>query len=180
MSLLAYLNCSDPHVGRVDKSVLLQQVLMEMVISEIKNCERICGSREEPNDVIEWAGVTVDMETQLITEIHWICMQLQGAIDAQWIPASVVKINAINNSLDDTLDFASFPPTIMELWMNFNRFSGSLELQKFPESLCRLAARLNSFAGSVCFTELPAGLAYIDLSETQLSGSLDLIRPRRH
>ncbi|KNH04860.1 hypothetical protein XU18_3985 [Perkinsela sp. CCAP 1560/4] len=66
---LVFLDTVDPSLGRVDLESLPQQALMEMVIEGIANKEKICGDVDEPKDIEEWKGVTV--EDGQVVEINW-------------------------------------------------------------------------------------------------------------
>ena len=66
---IALLEAVDSSFGRLDYASLSQQALMEMVIEGIANKEKICGDANEPNDIEEWEGVTV--EDGEVVEIAW-------------------------------------------------------------------------------------------------------------
>ena len=81
---LVFLNTADPSLGRVDRASLPQQALMEMVIEGIANKEKICGDADEPKDIEEWKGVTI--EDGEVVEIAWRQFRLRGALHFEWLP----------------------------------------------------------------------------------------------
>ena len=50
----------DPSLGRLDYTSLSPQALMESLIGGFDEVGSICGSREEPKDLAEWEGVTIE------------------------------------------------------------------------------------------------------------------------
>ncbi|KNH06613.1 hypothetical protein XU18_2564 [Perkinsela sp. CCAP 1560/4] len=74
---LVFLNTADPSLGRLDYASLSQQALMEMVIEGIANKEKICGDADEPIDIEEWQGVTI--EDGQVVGIEWKICKLFGS-----------------------------------------------------------------------------------------------------
>ena len=94
---LIFLDTVDPLLGRVDYESLLQQALIEMVIGEITDNERICGDVDEPKDIEAWKGVT--FEDGEAVEINWGQLDFRGFLHLEWLPPSVGKCTVNNNKL---------------------------------------------------------------------------------
>ena len=84
---LVFLDAVDPSLGRVDHESLPDQALMEMVIEGIANKEKICGNPDEPKDIEEWKGVTV--EDDQVVDIDWQRRKLEGSLYLEWLPSTV-------------------------------------------------------------------------------------------
>ncbi|KNH08109.1 hypothetical protein XU18_1325 [Perkinsela sp. CCAP 1560/4] len=92
---LVLLNTADPSLGRLDDASLSQQALMEVVIEGIANKEEICGDADEPIDIEEWKGVTV--EDGEVVEIDWEQLYLEGSFHSEWLPISVRNFTVFFN-----------------------------------------------------------------------------------
>ncbi|KNH07684.1 hypothetical protein XU18_1685 [Perkinsela sp. CCAP 1560/4] len=94
---LLLLDAVDSSLGRVDHESLPQQTLMEMVIEEITNKEKICGDVDEPKDIEEWKGVEIaDGE---VFGIDWSHYGLRGSVHLEWLPSSVRDLVVTWNQL---------------------------------------------------------------------------------
>ncbi|KNH04089.1 hypothetical protein XU18_4603 [Perkinsela sp. CCAP 1560/4] len=111
---LIFLNTADPSLGRVDLESLPQQALMEMLIEGITNKYEICGDADEPKDIEEWKGVSI--EDGQVVEIDWDQLYLEGSLHLEWLPSSV-KMFGIrwNYKITGTLDCASLPTSLKNL-----------------------------------------------------------------
>ena len=189
---LVFLDAVDPSLGRVDLESLPQQALMEMVIEGIANKEKICGDVDEPKDIEEWKGVTV--EDDEVVDIDWQRRKLEGSLYLEWLPSSVRRFLVGSNNLTGTLNSASLPTSIKSIYLGYNAFTGPIDLGRLPESMKSLNvhynqlsgslklgslpgtltdfdARCNEFSGSVDLTQLPAALSYLNLGDNQLSAN---------
>ena len=190
---LVFLDAVDPSLGRLDYASLSQQALMEMVIEGIANKEKICGDADEPKDIEEWKGVSI--EDGQVVEIGWRVCKLEGSFHFEWLPISVRKFSVgRNHKITGTLDCASLPTSMkmLDIECNYitglihleslpegmenidiseNELSGSLKLESLPVSLTHFAAYDNEFTGSIDFTQLPAGMLYLDLRSNRLSAN---------
>ena len=193
---LVFLDAVDPSLGRVDRASLPQQALMEMLIEGITNKEEICGDADEPTDIEEWKGVTI--EDGQVVEIAWHLFLLEGSFHLEWLPISVRKfLVRWNYKITGTLDCASLPISMKTLDIGFNAFtglihlesspegmeeidisenelSGSLKLHSLPDTMTRFTADKNKFSGSIDFTQLPAAMLTLFLEHNRLSGSVVL------
>ncbi|KNH05798.1 hypothetical protein XU18_3209 [Perkinsela sp. CCAP 1560/4] len=118
---LVFLDALDPSLGRVDLESLPQQALMEMVIEGIANKEKICGNPDEPKDIEEWKGVTV--EDDEVVDIDWQRRKLEGSLYLEWLPSTVRGFTVTWNLFTGTLNLASLPRSIKNLYLGFNAFT---------------------------------------------------------
>ncbi|KNH07231.1 hypothetical protein XU18_2094 [Perkinsela sp. CCAP 1560/4] len=192
---LLFFKTVDSSIGRVDHESLSQQALMEMVIGEITNKEKICGDVDEPKDIEEWKGV--EIEDGEVFGIDWSHYGLRGSVHLEWLPISVRKFLVGWSNLTGTLDLACLPTPMKHLDLRHNTFTGPIDLERLPErmeylcvsknqlsgslnlaslpgTLQDLVAHNNKFSGSVDLTQLPAALTQLDISENELSGSVVL------
>ena len=51
-----FFACVDDGIGEFDRSMLCQEELMELFIFGLNKPEKICGNRDDPDDVCEWTG----------------------------------------------------------------------------------------------------------------------------
>ncbi|KNH04355.1 transposase IS204/IS1001/IS1096/IS1165 family protein [Perkinsela sp. CCAP 1560/4] len=88
----------DALLGRLDYTSLSPQALMESLIGGFDEVGSICGSREEPKDLAEWEGVTVE-EDLMVKVIDWSEMSLSVSFDVQWAPPSIITMDIGGNLL---------------------------------------------------------------------------------
>ena len=92
--------CVDDEIGRFDRSTASQQSLMELFIFGLNEPEKICGSREDPDDVCEWAGVECNADGE-VEEFHWVFQQEAGTgtLGFEFLPWSMKIVVMWNNAL---------------------------------------------------------------------------------
>ena len=200
-----FLTAADTsYLGRVAKSSLSTQTLMEIFFAGIENREVICGSGEEPAEIEKWEGFEYCHEqptnyTEKHFKIAWTGRKLVGSIDLQWLPLTLSSLQASRNKLGGSLNTNALPPSIQvldlcfnelsgeidlrhlpakikALFLSKNQLSGSLNLEKLPQSIEVLYLACNHFSGSVCFRHLPASLQELSVGENDLFGMVDLTR----
>ena len=171
---LVFLDAVDPSLGRVDLESLPQQALMEMVIEGIANKEKICGDVDEPKDIEEWKGVTVEDEEVVV--IDWDRCKLEGSLYLEWLPSSVRRFLVGSNNLTGTLNSASLPTSIKSIYLGYNAFTGPIDLGRLPESMKGLHVQYNQLSGSLKLGSLPGTLTDFDAIGNEFSGSVDLTK----
>ncbi|KNH05182.1 leucine-rich repeat protein [Perkinsela sp. CCAP 1560/4] len=171
---LLFLVAVDPSLGRVDYGSLSQQTLMEMVIEGITNKEEICGDVDDPTDIDEWKGVTI--EDGEVVEIVWSLFYLTGSLCLEWLPSFVRKFVVAFNQLAGTLDLTSLPMSMKKLDLGGNAFTGPISLETLPEQMERFYVGNNALSGSLRLESLPDTLTHFIAFSNQFSGSVDLTR----
>ncbi|KNH06297.1 leucine-rich repeat protein [Perkinsela sp. CCAP 1560/4] len=169
---LLFLDTADPLLGRLDYASLSQQALMEMVISEITNKEKICGDVDEPEDIEQWEGVII--EDGEVVDIEWDVCGLEGSLCVEWLPSSVIGFIASENEFTCTLNWASLPTSMTHLDLRNNAFTGPIDLEKLPVRIKYLDVSINQFSGCLKLDSLPDTLTYFYANNNQFSGSVDL------
>ncbi|KNH09256.1 hypothetical protein XU18_0534 [Perkinsela sp. CCAP 1560/4] len=80
----------DGSIGKVDRSTLSQQSLMELLIFGLDQAEEICGSRDDPAEVSTWKVVICNDEGE-IEEFSTAQNKNKytGTLDLPYLPSSV-------------------------------------------------------------------------------------------
>uniref|UniRef100_A0A7S4KXA6 Leucine-rich repeat protein n=1 Tax=Paramoeba aestuarina TaxID=180227 RepID=A0A7S4KXA6_9EUKA len=178
-SLGIFALCIDRHLGKVDKSTLAQQSLMEILISGFTDCKyKICGYEDTPTDILNWRGITLN-ETDDVVGIHWAgrldsYFRLYGTIDLNALPLTVQAMDVSRNSLDGSIDLTGLPKVLKYLYLHQNAFAGSACLTSLPEAMVSLNLSENYFSGHIDVTQLPKGIRELRLNRTSLDGDTDL------
>mmetsp|Transcript_6853 Transcript_6853/g.10373 ORF Transcript_6853/g.10373 Transcript_6853/m.10373 type:complete len:205 (-) Transcript_6853:61-675(-) len=182
--MLFIFHCAESTLGRIDKSTLSQQTLMELVVEGITNTKRICGDGDNPTPIAEWNGieysffnmphrwgVTFDASGN-VTVITFTSLSLQGSIQLEWLPISTTECAFAYNSLSGTLNLENLPDSLRELDLCHNMFVGTVNLTKLPHGLQRLDLNTTNISGETDFSQLPASLLDLDVTNTKLSGTV--------
>eukprot|EP00009_Paramoeba_aestuarina_P009058 CAMPEP_0201517848 /NCGR_PEP_ID=MMETSP0161_2-20130828/8851_1 /ASSEMBLY_ACC=CAM_ASM_000251 /TAXON_ID=180227 /ORGANISM="Neoparamoeba aestuarina, Strain SoJaBio B1-5/56/2" /LENGTH=191 /DNA_ID=CAMNT_0047915475 /DNA_START=41 /DNA_END=616 /DNA_ORIENTATION=+ len=163
---------SDPSLGKVDKSSMSEQTLMELFAEGITdNRSALSISRQEPQDIYDWKGLNFD-SSGAVTGIGWILQKLGGSIRLEWLPASVKYVFVDRNRLSGTVCLTQLPHVLQTLLMTSNLFSGTVDLTQLPKELVRLRLNDNAFHGETDFIQLPPQLRDLRVDHTQLSGEI--------
>mmetsp|Transcript_2186 Transcript_2186/g.3417 ORF Transcript_2186/g.3417 Transcript_2186/m.3417 type:complete len:229 (-) Transcript_2186:6-692(-) len=168
----------DPSLGKVDKSSLSQQTLMELLIQDIDNKSDICGLPENPKDISEWRDVSFN-DSNEITQINWGCEELNGSIHLEWLPLTVAKVDIWNKFFSDavltgTLDLSNLPASLRYLWLRGNEYFGEIDLTRLPGGMLELDVSYNRLSGRLDLTRLPDGIEVLLLQQNCFSGETNL------
>ena len=168
--------CVDDEIGRFDRSTASQQSLMELFIFGLNEPEKICGSREDPDDVCEWAGVECNADGE-VEEFHWVFQQEAGTgtLGFEFLPWSMKIVVMWNNALSGTIQLADLPGKTEGVYLSVNQLTGSLELDGLPATVRELDLSENEFIEEIFLGNLPKGLKSLALSDNRLSGTICLI-----
>ena len=101
MSTVLVVACDDG-IGRCGKSTLSQQSLMELFIFGIHQAEKISGSRECPEEVCNWEGVTCNADGE-VEMLFWSCEWEYGTgtLGLAFLPCSMKNLRMTENALSE-------------------------------------------------------------------------------
>mmetsp|Transcript_29557 Transcript_29557/g.45690 ORF Transcript_29557/g.45690 Transcript_29557/m.45690 type:complete len:253 (-) Transcript_29557:35-793(-) len=177
---------ADPSLGRVDKSSLSQETLMELFIEKVTNKARVFTDIN-PSSTASWRkvssqnvrkgfrGVVVN-DTGEIQKIDFRNCNIQGSIQLEWMPSTITNCLLSMNRITGSVNLEDLPDKLEVLSMRQNRLTGTLNLENLPSQFAVLILSKNNFTGSVNLTKLPSTLQDLFLDQNQLSGSVDVTK----
>eukprot|EP00009_Paramoeba_aestuarina_P000066 CAMPEP_0201509066 /NCGR_PEP_ID=MMETSP0161_2-20130828/2229_1 /ASSEMBLY_ACC=CAM_ASM_000251 /TAXON_ID=180227 /ORGANISM="Neoparamoeba aestuarina, Strain SoJaBio B1-5/56/2" /LENGTH=191 /DNA_ID=CAMNT_0047903913 /DNA_START=24 /DNA_END=599 /DNA_ORIENTATION=+ len=171
--MLFLLSAADASIGRIDKSTLPQQTLMELFIGKItQNRKGVCGDSETPWDIGSWFGVDRNASDE-VTDITWGYFRMGGSVQLEWLPDTVTSVFLNNNRFEGTVCLTSLPVGLLKLSLSYNRFVGTIDVSCLPRGMIGLFLNNNMFEGETDFTQIPESLKLLWVSQnSQLSGTL--------
>mmetsp|Transcript_21204 Transcript_21204/g.32992 ORF Transcript_21204/g.32992 Transcript_21204/m.32992 type:complete len:189 (-) Transcript_21204:94-660(-) len=167
-----FLTSADPSLGKVDKSSLPQEILMDLLTQSVSNKERLYGGNEPRTNLSEWNYVKTNSAGEVV-EIDWSFIHLRGSIDLRWVPLSTEQLAIQGNEFGGLIDFRVLPSALKNLDISNNDYAGSLFLEYLPAHLTYASMSMNEFIGEITLDKLPKSLQLLDISENCLSGSVN-------
>uniref|UniRef100_A0A7S4NQH1 Leucine-rich repeat protein n=1 Tax=Paramoeba aestuarina TaxID=180227 RepID=A0A7S4NQH1_9EUKA len=164
----------DPFLGKVDKSCLSQLTLMELFVEGITNTECIWGG-EYSMGLSEWFDIDLNASGEVI-EINWDSYDIDGTINLQWLPPSVVRVHLDDNNLTGSIDLTDLPQLLKAIFICQNTLSGTISLESLPPLLVSLGVSENQLTGTVNLTLLPTRLQYLFLYGNMFFGPIDITK----
>ena len=190
----------DTQLGRVDRSSLSDQILIEMLVQGFTG---IAKGRYQDKfgvfiDVCEWCGVDCDAENRVtavydieftageislshippkVESFEMYSKNLTGTLEAGDLPQCLETFDISGNAFDGTVDFQNLPRALAHFDINTNAFTGSADLTTLPHSLRVLWMHANRFSGELCLSSPPQRLNHINLSANAFSGDFCLPNP---
>ncbi|KNH05783.1 hypothetical protein XU18_3228 [Perkinsela sp. CCAP 1560/4] len=100
MSAVVFFAVANDGIGKVDRSTLSQQTLMELFIFGLDKAEKIYGSRDAPGEVCEWNGVTCNAGREVV-KFRWAEKSGTGTLGFEFLPDSMENLNMSYNALSE-------------------------------------------------------------------------------
>ncbi|KNH04555.1 leucine-rich repeat protein [Perkinsela sp. CCAP 1560/4] len=168
----AFFIACDDGIGRVDRSTIPQQTLMELFVFGLNDPEKICGNREDPNDVCEWEGVKCNVDGE-VENFEWVFNQADGTgtIGFEFLPCSMKTLHMFMNALSGTIQLPDRPGKIEAVNLDVNQLTGSLNLDRLPAAVRSLYLYINKFTGEISLGNLPQGLEILALEDNELTAN---------
>ena len=189
---------ADPSLGRIDRSLLSDQALMELLFEGMR-ADKKAFFQDENGDFIaisEWDCVKsideyvseIRIARSLFTEKQFPfefvpqrvrvflsrSCRLHGTLDPSLLPVNLTLFSVEGNKLHGSVQLKSFPDKLRLIDISKNAFSGSLDLSTLPESIIRFNASANAFSGEISLNELPSAMQKLHLNANALSGSISI------
>ena len=170
----AVLSSMDPSLGRVDKSMLSDQDLLELLFDNLteESKETIRKYNEQFHSVCSWDGVWCDAKRRVI-KFH-PAVFFTGSMSFDYIPPNVTHFVVVSRSLSGTLDAHVLSQVLEKFNIRDNNFEGAIPLDDLPASLSFMDLSENAFEGSCDLTRLPQKMKELLLRGNECTGSVDL------
>ena len=127
--------------------MLSQQNLMEIFIFGLNEPEKICSSRDDPDDVCEWQGVECNADGE-VAMFEWTDKNEDGAgtLGFEFLPWSMKYVRVYTNALSGTIQLALIRRKATSSWWfgPVPRRGGSQEPSKLSSCFCLGADPIDS------------------------------------
>mmetsp|Transcript_33682 Transcript_33682/g.52658 ORF Transcript_33682/g.52658 Transcript_33682/m.52658 type:complete len:243 (-) Transcript_33682:113-841(-) len=174
----------DSSLGKIDKSTLSQQTLMELLVENLNKSTNVFL---DPNgsymEVSTWHGVTFRDDSVKVIDWHFefsdrggSCVHPGGSIDLQWIPGTVISFHIGYLKLEGSVDTVVLPRGLERLRLDANKFCGTFLTEHLPRGLTHVGISRNNLSGSLDMTCLPAALREFIALGNSFSGTVDLTK----
>uniref|UniRef100_A0A7S4KMM5 Uncharacterized protein n=1 Tax=Paramoeba aestuarina TaxID=180227 RepID=A0A7S4KMM5_9EUKA len=137
-------------LGKVDKSMLSQHTLMELLIEPVIPKNRIYKDGSLSDSLSDVMGVQMNDHGEII-EINWASYGLDGSLHYQWLPLTLRILCISQNSLKGSIDLTALPPLLTGFKASKNHHDGTIELEYLPETLERLLLASNTLSRDTLF-----------------------------
>ncbi|KNH07883.1 hypothetical protein XU18_1515 [Perkinsela sp. CCAP 1560/4] len=170
MLAVVLFTASDDGVSKFDPSTLPLQTLMELFIFGFDEPEKLCGSRENPDELCQWQNVTCNADEE-VNKFVCTCQGLRGTLGFKFLPSTMGTLGMPINALTGTIKFADLRGNMEFISLHTNQLTGSLDLDCLPATMRGLSLHKNKFTGQVSLEHLPEGLQSLSVSTNQLSAN---------
>ena len=168
----------DTSLGRVDRSLLSDQTLMEILIEGFDDDtkEEYQDAEGMFRDVCEWPCVKCGVDGRVV-KIDKDTGHLSGSIELRFVPpkVKVLRITLWTGSkLAGTVDLTQLPQGVQTLSLEDNQLTGEIDLTHLPDGMDVLFLYNNQLSGEIDLTQLPERMYYLNLQNNQFTGEIDL------
>ena len=178
--------------GKVDMASLSEQTMMELLLANVKNKEKLQDIHGDYIDILQWQDLNFDEDGHVTCvewnfstpisagsiDLRWIPLYMQtfsisqceigGRIDTNLLPQSLVFLNLRRNRIQGTLEIESLSEPFEVVNIGFNQMTGTLNLPKLPDSITHFIADHNFFSGAINLTRIPPKIKEFSLNNNQL------------
>ena len=167
----------DPSLGRIDRSMLSDQVRMELLFEGMRFAFK--GGIQDKNgdfkEISEWHSI--ECAGGRVTRIKLIRQSFNGLHEQfsfEFIPPQLTEFSAIFSNLHGTLDTSILPLDLVLFIVKKNKLHGSIILRSFPQKLQKINISMNDFCRSLDLSCLPASTQVFDARQNVFSGEISL------
>ena len=190
--MILCITAADPSLGRVDRSMLDDQTIMELLVQpgsedgyllhsyNRKRRNDLCFfDNGEYRDKCDWKGVLCNRDGH-VTHIDWKEENWRaGSVSLDILPPKLILFNITQNyteifRVSGTLEAAFLPRGLTNFTIDCNEFYGTIDFGSLPHALVQFEAHQNNFTGSVAWSALPPHLNVLDISENNFEGTVVL------
>ena len=175
----------DQSVGRFDPSMLSDQDIMEIVVSDLiiprssKNVFYYANGNFR--EVTNWDRLTCNARAE-VREIEWETQPwLSGSVSLDILPPKLTILTMANSfapefhvGIDGTLNTWLLPRCLEVIDITKNQFHGTIDLRNIPPAMLTFAVACNYFEGAVDLKRLPEGLYGLFLTQNKFAGTISL------
>ena len=170
----------DPSLGRVDYSLMSDQILMEMLFEgfDDETKEQCQDEHGMYLDVCEWGIIKCDDNDRVI-DISMCSDDVSGSLELCYVPPKVKALNIrpmtlCRSQLTGSVDLTGLPDGMESLCLSSSWLMGEIDLAHLPDGMKSLTLHNNQLTGGVDLAHLPDGMKSLTLPSNQFTGGVDL------
>ena len=177
--LMRLLLTADIGLSRVDACSLSDQIILEIMVTEITDTTRFKTADGDFKAYDAWDGIVAKPGAQ-VEQIVWSTnlkpyFRGGGTITMTHFPPKITMFDIAWNSLEGEVVWSALPPSLRFFRAEFNKLTGTVDLTSLPPALLDFRAAGNRLEGSIDLSCLPENIRAISLNSNQLSGSVRLV-----
>ena len=185
--MLYFCTAEPTGMGRVDRSLLSDQVYMELLVSDFDDVGQVKDKDGNFLEIDSWRGLEFDENGNvcrlLFDELPEFTREMGleeegfgggGTIHFQWVPPKVVSIDILSLLFEGTLDTSTLPKGLLSFDITRNQISGPFCVAGLPECIQLVRIQQNKFTGNLDLHALPKSILDFYVSGNMFSGSVQL------
>ena len=167
MCALQIILSADPSLGRVDYSLLSDQVLMELLIDGFDDETKKMYQDDHGMYLVvcEWRGIRCDQDERVV-EVWIDSTNVVGSLELCYAPPKMQEVyirSGYKSKLTGSVDFTCLPEGMKELYLHNNQLTGEVNLTQLPDGMKVLNLQNNQLSGSLVLKRLPPSLRLINV-----------------